>query len=373
MDKIFIVHFQPLEKYPPAMNLIRILSRKSNEPVGLQVISTHPGMGKNLFNVNGIIIHRVTVWNNFMNRLQRMIMYFQFNFKTLYLLFKNKPTKILYYETLSAGAPCLYKKWFNRNVELFIHYHEYTSPSEYQQGMILNRWLHLLEKRIYKKAVWVSHTNDYRADLFTKDLGEYAPAEVHSMPNYPPESWKDAGNKKFSTDTRIKFVYVGALSLETMYVEEFALYIKANSDRYFWDIYSDNCSADVIQFITDLNVPSISFKGGVQYDALPGILPAYDIGIILYKGHIPNYIYNAPNKLFEYLACGLDTWFPKEMVGSTPYIRSNTRPEVRAVDFKHLPHPLLVIGAEENFHNKFDFFAETSLKPLIQKLLINAR
>jgi hypothetical protein len=38
---------------------------------------------------------------------------------------------------------------------------------------------------------------------------------------------------------------------------------------------------------------------------LPEELIKHDIGLVLYKGHIPNYVYNVPNKVFEYLDCGL--------------------------------------------------------------------
>jgi hypothetical protein len=34
----------------------------------------------------------------------------------------------------------------------------------------------------------------------------------------------------------------------------------------------------------------------------------------LYKGHIPNYIYNVPNKVYEYLACGLQVWYSKDLL-----------------------------------------------------------
>lgn len=49
---------------------------------------------------------------------------------------------------------------------------------------------------------------------------------------------------------------------------------------------------------------------GINYSDLPGVIRAYDVGVILYNGHIANYVFNAPNKLFEYLACGLDVWSP---------------------------------------------------------------
>lgn len=372
MDKIFIIHFQPLEKYPPVMNLLRVLSGKHAANVSIHVISTEPETGKKSFEVSGIQIYRPVKWKNGMGRWQRMMLYAQFNRKALSMLRSQRPEKVLYYETLSAFAPCVYKRYFNTDCELFIHYHEYTSPQEYATGMILNRWLHNLERKIYKKAHWVSHTNEYRLNLFINDLKNIIPPGMYTLPNYPPESWKSQDKKPFpSVDGRIGFVYVGALSLSTMFVKEFAYFIKGRPDKYYWDVYSDNFQPAVLAFMKELDAPNIRFKGAVEYDSLPEILSQYEVGVILYKGHIPNYVYNAPNKLFEYLACGLDVWFPDTMKGSFPYITKNTRPEVKKVDFTNLADT----NDETEFHlNKYPsqttaFHCENALKPLITQLV----
>ena len=76
----------------------------------------------------------------------------------------------------------------------------------------------------------------------------------------------------------------------------------------------------------------VRFREAVNYYSLPEILGGYDIGVILYNGHIPNYIYNAPNKLFEYLDCGLDVWFPGVMKGIYPYLTKGTYPKVLPLD-----------------------------------------
>jgi hypothetical protein len=62
----------------------------------------------------------------------------------------------------------------------------------------------------------------------------------------------------------------------------------------------------------------------------------YQIGIILHKGDTLNYVHNAPNKLFEYLVCGLDVWFPNEMQGVYPYERNDAFPKVISVDFTRM-------------------------------------
>jgi hypothetical protein len=71
----------------------------------------------------------------------------------------------------------------------------------------------------------------------------------------------------------------------------------------------------------------------VPYYEIPNVLGRYQIGLVLHKGDTLNYVHNAPNKLFEYLSCGLDVWFPREMRGIYPYARTDVLPKVIKTDF----------------------------------------
>ena len=103
-----------------------------------------------------------------------------------------------------------------------------------------------------------------------------------------------------------------------------------------WDIYTANIRMMHAGISPHCLLLFITLHEGIQYQELPDVLTKYDVGVILYTGHIENYIYNAPNKLFEYLACGLDVWFPDVMKGSMPYLTTETYPKVMAVDFNQL-------------------------------------
>ena len=78
------------------------------------------------------------------------------------------------------------------------------------------------------------------------------------------------------------------------------------------------------------------FEQGVEYDRLPEVLANYDVGVILYRCNTTNYKFNASNKLFEYLACGLEVWFPPQMLGVKPYARDDAFPRVMEVDYEKL-------------------------------------
>ena len=90
----------------------------------------------------------------------------------------------------------------------------------------------------------------------------------------------------------------------------------------------------------------------------------------MYKGHIPNYVYNAPNKLFEYLTSGLDVWYPSVMVGSDQFITIQGFPKVLSIDFNDLSKFDLSKALERTGSlNELSFFCEDSLEPLIDKLI----
>jgi hypothetical protein len=202
--------------------------------------------------------------------------------------------------------------------------------------------------------------------LFLDDIKPQRLDNVYVLPNYPPKNWFHPA-KQISNPIRI--LYVGALSLSTMYTKEFAEWVVAQKGRVIWHLYSSNSSMEVQDYFRSLKTNLIEFRGGVAYEDLPEVIKGYDVGVILYKGHIPNYIYNAPNKLFEYLACGLDVWFPQVMIGSLPYNDVNHYPKVMALDFSELhkvsPDELIKRPLQQR---TIHYFCEGVLEPLISKL-----
>src|SRR5687768_14856007 len=125
MHKILVIHFQPLEKYPPVMNLLRFLSHENAGKAIIHVVTTAPA-GRKSFFAKGIIIHRPARWSTVMGAIKRAWLYLSFNLGALWLLLRNRPSKVLYYESMSALPAAWYKKYFNRSAEVFVHYHEYT-------------------------------------------------------------------------------------------------------------------------------------------------------------------------------------------------------------------------------------------------------
>jgi hypothetical protein len=253
--------------------------------------------------------------------------------------------------------------------KLFIHYHEYVSLKEYREGMTLVKSFHLLEKKIYPQADWLSQTNEARLEKFKADNFPVIITNAATLANYPPRTWYD-GKKKKQLGPILKIVYVGAFSIETMFVREFSDWVLKQGGGVEWDIFTGTSSLKAQSYIQSLNTSLIKCKGHVVYEDLPLVLKSYDVGVILYKGHIPNYVYNAPNKLFEYLACGLDVWFPSVMKGSIPFITNTTFPKVISLDFTNLGSfdYKKALNREGLSYSPSNYFCEEELKPLVKKM-----
>ncbi len=369
MTRLCILHFQPVEKYPPAINFLRLLGLSASTTQEIHLFTTDSGKGKENISIPGIRIYRIGKWREGMGKFSRLLFYTRFVLTSLLKLVKYKPSVVMYYETVSAGAPYLYKKWIRPSCPIVIHYHEYTSSEEYQSGMILNRWLHRLELSLYKKAEWVSHTNEDRVRLFLQDTGKWAPSRPMILPNHPPASWSTHSQiNRPAAGSPIAFVYVGALSLEHLYVKEMAEWIASRPHDCYWNIYSDNMAPGVLDYFDQLGASNIFFNGAVNYDELPGILSKHNIGTILYKGHIPNYIYNIPNKLFEYHVCGLDTWYPRQMVTCASLNTTDSFPKIVPVDFIHLNLLSLseLINRDNLRYHKQEYSCEETYSGLIR-------
>jgi hypothetical protein len=330
--KIVIIHFQPLELYPPVQNIIEFFEDKNNE-YEISVVTTKSGKKIPAFQTKNIKIHRFGK-TGLLNPFIRYINYIVFYSLSVVYLIKTKPWRIFYFETLSSYPAFLYKKYFNRKTGILIHYHEYSSPGEILQGMRMNKIFHAREKTFYSDALWVSHTNEHRMQLFRKDL---LPVEINNgriLPNYPPANWLT--DKERMITEPLKIVMIGALSLDTMYVKEFADWIIQQGGKAIWDIYSFWAAEDVKSYIKSLNSEHITLKDSIAYKHLPQVLQNYHVGVILYKGHIPNYIYNAPNKLFEYHVNGLDVWFPEQMIEASTYTKTDSYPKILPLNFDRL-------------------------------------
>ena len=370
--KIVVVHHQPLELFPPTLNFLQYLMRHAGGKHNLYALTTGTELKFKPFEGNGITIKRIYRQQKASNSLRRVVNFALFVITSVFYLARWRPEVIIYYESHSALPVYLYFRYFGGKSKLFIHYHEYMTSSEYnQKGMRFVAYSHKKEKYLYQRANWISHTNGKRVELFVADHPNVNPKVCKVLPNYPPKNWLTSMNSDAVSDSPLRLVYVGSFgSLEHLFIKELLTWVKAMNSQLTLDIYSYNVSPAVYEFFSSLESPNVQLKGSIDYGELPSILPKYDVGLIFYKATSLNVEHCAPNKLFEYLACGLDVWFSKEMTGCHPYMRDDVYPKVIKVDFNNLSgfDYKKAIGRNGLNEKRSDFFSEDVFAPLVKEM-----
>lgn len=363
MQKIAVLHILPLEYYPPVTNLLDILGQ--NEQFSTVAYSSHNQKNRTIYQHKNITIHRTSYPAYVKGKFNKIVSLLKSIFAPLRLLIKSKPDIVIYFEPHSAYPAYLYKRYFNPSVRIFIHYHEYYSPKEFTAPQMKSvQFFHKREvSYLYKKAEWISQTNTSRLEFFFIDYPFISEKKLFTLANYPPRSWSGLVLKK-QKSSKIRFLYLGALSFENTYIQEIVDFVAAYPNDAELDVYSFNAHDDVVHYFENSKHTNIRyFKDGIDYQDIPAIACNYDVGLILYTGHNINYTYNAPNKLFEYLGCGLTVWYPKELLGCSPYQSS----KVRAVNFKKLNKNLLLIQHKTESSDQSAYFCDTELARLIEK------
>lgn len=337
MIRLAIVHWMPVEMYPPLMNLVRCLAESGRFEVVLH--TTESPRSSVAYARAGVVIRRSpsVVGRGWLGKLWH---YLWFNLGTAARLLGWRPDAVLYIEPASA-FPVWMHSLLRPVVPIFIHHHEYHSPDQFwQPGMRLVRMFHGLERRrLFGLAAWISHTNAKRLEMFAEDCPMAPQAVLRVFPNHPPGRWREFGNRAWQeSGGPFRFVYVGSLSLRDTFLEAFVGWVRAQPDgSVCFDVYAYNLDLETRCFLEEIHGEVVRFfPHGVDYDRLPEVLKQYHAGVILYRAETLNYRYNETNKLFEYLICGLDVWYSHRMEGVRPHARQDVRPRVIECDFESM-------------------------------------
>ncbi len=239
------------------------------------------------------------------NPIVRYSSYLYYNLLSSLILLFSKVEHVTAFESLSV-FPLWLRMKLRPSTKAHLHFHEYLSEPERKASSGYMKFLFKLEDQLLKNYT-CSQTNEDRKRLFLKDKPFMKPAQVEVRPNMPPKSWwnKFGQFKKPSSYGKIRLVHVGACDNKTMYIKEVLDWVQSNQDTLELTFISQQLDDSTKALILSYNYPTICIKAPVNYYELPQELMKYDVGLVLYKGHIPNYVYNVPNKVYEYLACGL--------------------------------------------------------------------
>lgn len=367
LKEIFIIHFLPLEGYPPILNLLDFFSfEKKNTKV--TCLTTKGKFNTTYVNKKSKIKRFGSTSNN---KVSLWLSYLIFNTFSVILLLIKQPKNVMYYETISSFPAFFYKKYINKKANLFIHYHEYTTKQEYLGGSPINRFFHQLEQQVYKDAKWISHTNEVRLHKFLTDNALTYNKDKHKLnPNYPSKKW-GIKNKKWDGQTPVKLVFIGySVNPSDCFILELIEWLSTQQQKTLLDIYCIKQNSLPNHLIGKQGNTIVNLLEPITYKNVPEVLKDYHIGLIIYKALTPNVIHCAPNKLFEYLACELDVWFPKEMEGCYPYISIDSNSKVLKIDFNDLNKLTIeeLIEREHLTKNESKFYYENVYNSIYNEL-----
>jgi len=309
--KLAILHFNILEKYPPTMNFISdVLTKKPKYQISVFTSrNTSPYLNKHFENVKIWRLGSVSV-----NSLKRYLSYLIFNFFGSVFLLIKRPDLVIVYETMSVFPAYIYGKIY-RNKKIHIHYHEYVSSPEKDLSSQYMKYLYKREAKLLKSTT-CSQTNEDRKTLFLNDNPSLNSKNVFIFPNLPPMNWwqEHGKNKKRWSGGKIKLVYVGVLDANSMYLDGILSLVKQNLDLLELTFFCQQISNSARILLDQYKSENIKVKSALNYYELPTELIKYYLGIILYNGCNLNHIYSIPNKVFEYLYCGLPVLADKTLI-----------------------------------------------------------
>jgi hypothetical protein len=308
--------------------------------------------------------------------LQRLLGYLQWHLTTATELAAFKPDVIISVEPHSAIAVWLYYRLFSGKARLFIHHHEFYAPEDFEaEGMRLVRLAARLEKRdLFPRAEWISETNRDRLSLLTLDA-KIDPGKACILPNHPPRDWIDrARSRPAMRSDRLRIIYLGSASLDDTFIEEFAQWVAARPELVSLDVIGNNIASDAWLALEKIGAANVSLnREGASYEKLPEILRSYDVGVILYRGRTKNFVYNVPNKAIEYLAAGLDVWFPVQMLSIKTFAEENPDLPLVEMDFANLPAEAPQRSSDADPGRLQSFSAEAALESLIEQIARRGR
>lgn len=338
-QRLAVLHWFPLEYYPPATNLLRYFADRPDWQVA--AFTCRNDRGRAAFQHANVQIARCQFPAQQHGVLRKLCSYVSFPLIVFWRLVAFRPDVVLYFEPHSSFPAFLYCL-IARRCRLFVHHHEYYEGRAFQErGMRVVKFYHWIERKwLFNRAEWISQTNVDRLSLFRKDHPRVDDSKLHALPNLPPRMWADGENEAWKHGTRggLRLLYIGALSLRDTFVKNLVQWVRSDGTVGFeLDIFSYNYDSETARFLKQCCGDRVRFHDqGIEYDRIPTLARGFHVGLILYKGNTQNYVYNASNKLFEYLAAGLDVWYPKQMLGVKPYARLDRIPRVIELDFENL-------------------------------------
>lgn len=371
MMRIAYLHALPLEYYPPAQNALSLLAIRSDRRI--RAWSSNNRRGLPPWQNPAIEITRLPSANPEGILPMRVAGYLAWHLRAAAQIARWRADAIMSVEPHSALAAWIYFEIFRGKAELMVHHHEYYAPEDFRRpGMRVLKATSALEREnLFARARWISQTNPERMRLLREWNPRVREEIARVLPNYPPPEWirRAQAFERTAAPGRLRLVYVGSASFGDTFIREAALWAARHPESVSLHLIGNNVEPDVWSWLRSLDASNITFdSAGCDYNDLPDLLPGFDVGLVLYKGNTLNFIHNVPNKAIEYLACGLEVWYPREMSGMQRFHAEFPAERLRRVDFRQLPSTPPAVACPLQPRAEFPFTCERGMAPLLAAL-----
>src|SRR5687768_16870080 len=118
-NQIAIIHFQPLEKFPPAINLLNYFLKNAHGDIVVISTALEKTTVLKAYNPKERKLAVIRTPAILAGSVYRIVNYLYFFMCSLFTIIKLRPPVILYFESISSWPALMYKKIMGKRVRLF--------------------------------------------------------------------------------------------------------------------------------------------------------------------------------------------------------------------------------------------------------------
>ena len=163
-----------------------------------------------------------------------------------------------------------------------------------------------------KRFKWISQVTPRRAELFSKRFQ----VQCRHLYNFPSARFESNIRGK-RVNGRLRIIYVGSCNPVSVQVS----ILKRLSMSKLVELSVLATNKQGLEQVAGLTGTQLLSR--VPYSKLPNLLRQFDVGLVLYNGHSDNMRYGVPNKLIEYLRCGLHVVYPSALESVTDFVSAH--------------------------------------------------
>tara|TARA_B100001115_G_scaffold184485_1_gene187140 strand:- start:562 stop:1695 length:1134 start_codon:yes stop_codon:yes gene_type:complete len=245
--------------------------------------------------------HRFKLWFH-----KGFLFYAQLNIWLFFYLLFRKPYDLYWANDLDTLWPNYLVARLRRKPLIYDSHEYFCGVPEIQGRPLVKAVWQGLEKRIFPKLKWVLTVNNSIADLYEKDYG-IRPRVLRNVGNsLLPENWKSRLELGLPENAFLMVNQGAGINVDRGMEEVLEALVGLDSNIYLMIIGK----GDVLPFLKE-RAQKADLKGRVHFmDPMPYVdmlryTVVADLGLSLDKDSNINYRFSLPNKVFDYIKCGI--------------------------------------------------------------------